>query len=274
MPSWRFLPFQKTSAFENMAEDEAIYRENQRVGAPPTLRFFGWESAAVSVGFFQDLDKDIDLDACRLRGIDVVRRITGGRAVLHDAEITYSLVAREDDPLFPSGIPGRYKLISEALCAGLLSLGIHAEMETRRIKSGEDLREFCFSAPAQHELLVNGRKICGSAQARGGGSFLQHGSLLLDFDPVSSFDLMTRDKSNRPEKIIRLENSIISIRSVVGNQQDPDCVCAALSQAIEDKFSIRLEPGVLTPEEIDLKRKLLKEKYGTDQWNRYARTAL
>lgn len=257
-----------------MAEDEAVYRENQRGGSPPTLRFFGWEPGAVSVGFFQDLGKDIDLNACRLHGIDVVRRITGGRAVFHGAEITYSLVAREADPLFPSGISGRYRLISEALCAGLLTLGIHAEMETRRIKSGEDLREFCFSVPAQHELLVNGKKICGSAQARGCGSFLQHGSLLLDFDPVFAFDLMTRNKDNRREKIIKLENSITTLGSVARNQSDPALVCEALSRAIEDKFGIRLEPGGLTTAEIALKQKLINEKYGTDQWNRYGQSRI
>jgi lipoate-protein ligase A len=274
MPVWRFLPFKKNSAFENMAEDEAVYRENQRLGGPPTLRLFGWSPPSVSIGFFQDLEKDIDLAACRLSGIDVVRRITGGRAVLHDAEITYSLVSRENDPLFPPGILGRYQLISEAICDGLLTLGIHAEMEARRIKPGNELREFCFSVPAQHEILVNGKKICGSAQARGGGAFLQHGSLLLDFDPASAFDLMTRDKSNRREKIQKLEASITSIHAAVRNRPAPVAVCAAISRAIEDKFGIRLKPGRLTSEETALKQRLIEMKYGTDRWNRFAETGI
>lgn len=271
MSVWRFLPFQIKSAVENMAEDEAVFRENQRLGGTPTLRLFGWNPPAVSVGFFQGLEKDIDLEACRQSGIDVVRRITGGRAVLHASEITYSLAARESDPHFPSGILGRYRAISEAICSGLRGLGIPAEMQTRRIEPGNELREFCFSVPVQHEILVNGKKICGSAQARSGGSFLQHGSLLLDFDPVAAFDLMTRDKHNRLEKIQKLKASITSVRAALRSRPDPAGICAAIGRAVEDRFGIRLQPGDLTPEETALKRRLIEGKYGTDRWNRFAK---
>jgi lipoate-protein ligase A len=274
MNVWRLLPFQQYSAFENMAIDEAIFRESQRIDTPPTFRLFGWSPPAVSIGFFQDFLSDIDIEACRKDGVDVVRRTTGGKAVFHDLEITYSLTGREDNPFFPGTLLGRYHVISEAIAAGLSTLGVQAELEKKNTKTSEELREFCFYVPAQHELLVKGKKICGSAQARTNGAFLQHGSLLLDFDPAIAFELMTRDKRHKEEKIKKLSNSITSIHSESSTKTDLHEVCDALVMSFERKFGIKLEPGELTPEEKKLQDKLLNGKYLLDSWNQNGKSSV
>ena len=106
MEEWRILPFQKAGAAENMAVDEAVFRESIRKKAPPTLRFYGWRVPALSIGYFQDYEKEVDDEACRRFGVEVVRRPTGGKAVLHEQELTYAVIAGADSPLFPSGYPG------------------------------------------------------------------------------------------------------------------------------------------------------------------------
>lgn len=264
---WRLLPFRVSTAFENMAIDEAVFRESQLVGGPPTLRFFGWCPPAVSIGFFQKLWHDIDVEACRANQIDVVRRITGGKAVLHKEELTYSLVGQEEHRLFPAGIQGRYKVISEALAMGLSFLGIRTEMQHIRINSGDDLHEFCFSTPAQNELLADGRKICGSAQARAHASFLQHGSILINFDPLTAFTLMTRNKKNKQQKIQKLQNSVTGIYLEIEKRPELHEIVEIMAQAFELKFGIQLIKGELSDREKFLKDELLSTKYLSESWN-------
>ncbi len=255
-----------------MATDEAVFRESQCVGGPPTLRFFGWNPPAVSVGFFQDLSAEIDVESCRTNRVDIVRRITGGKAVLHQNEITYSLIGSESCTLFPPGLQGRYKAISEALAIAFSVLGIRAEMEESRVRTGGDLKEFCFSVPAQYELLVHGKKICGSAQASSHGSFLQHGSILIDFDPVYAFNLMTRNKENKQERIQKLGNSITGILLETGRTPETEEFLAIMIRSFELKFGIRLLPGELTESEALLRTSLLHDKYLSNLWNMKAKT--
>ena len=267
--TWRLLPFQINTAFENMAIDEAVFRESQFAGGPPTLRFFGWHPPAVSVGFFQKLSHDIDMEACHAKQIDIVRRITGGKAVFHKEELTYSLVGREDHHLFPPGIQRKYEIISEALAVGLASLGIRTEMQERRTKLTDDLHEFCFATPAQNELLANGRKICGSAQARANGSFLQHGSILLDFDPLAAFNLMTLNKNDVQIKIQKLMDSVTGIYSEISEKPGLHEIIEMMVQAFEQRFGIQLIKGELSENEKSLKDELLSTKYLSQSWTQY-----
>ena len=189
MSMWRFIDSGPAPAARNMATDEGLLREANSPGALPVLRFYTWSPPAVSLGRFQDGERAVNADACRLRGIDIVRRITGGRAVLHRDELTYSVIARIDDDLFPNDVLGTYKVIAAGLLAGLRGLGIDAEMVSRSgrhagmVKSSPQ-EPACFSSPSWYEILVKGRKIIGSAQRRVGGAFLQHGSILIGYDPA------------------------------------------------------------------------------------------
>jgi lipoate-protein ligase A len=188
MTTWKLLDTGADTGARNMAVDEELLARAQVGATLPVLRFYTWDPPAVSLGRFQDIGAAVDAGACKRRGIDIVRRITGGRAVLHHRELTYSIVARVDDPIFPPDVLGTYKVIAACLLAGLKDLGIPAEMVSRKSRHAPLVKKdagnpACFSSPSWYELLVQGRKIIGSAQRRLPRAFLQHGSVLLDYDP-------------------------------------------------------------------------------------------
>jgi lipoate-protein ligase A len=189
MTAWKFLDTGPNIGAYNMAVDEELLARAQAGESMPVLRFYTWNPPAVSLGRFQKIETTVTIDACRRLGFDIVRRVTGGRAVLHKHELTYSIVARTDNPLFPRHVLGTYKVIAGGLLAGLRNLGIRAEMVSRSHRHAALVRKdakdpSCFSSPSWYEILVNGKKIVGSAQRRVGGAILQHGSVLMDYDPV------------------------------------------------------------------------------------------
>lgn len=258
---WRFLPYGVFRAAENMAVDEAVFRLNRRESLPPTLRFFGWKPPAVSLGYFQKTFREIDVAACRQAGIDVVRRPTGGKAVLHEHELTYSLVAAADHPLFTLDIIGTYRAVSACIVEALRRLGLAPEIAFEgRSAAGTPLEGYCFAAPSRYEILVGGRKICGSAQVRAGGSFLQHGSLLADMDPVRTASVMG-------VSVDGVTKTTTNLREQLGRVIGYEDLARLLRGAFEDTLGIRLEEGGLSPAEEELKERLLSEKYGTDRWN-------
>ncbi len=262
---WRLLNYRSYSAFENMAIDEAIFRDTVKNKKPPTLRFFGWRPAAVSIGYFQELKNEIHFNRCRLSGVDIVRRMTGGKAVYHSDEITYSLTAGKSDELFPDNITGTYEKISLCLARGLSLLGIKAHLAKAGAPGKEPARtSCCFSVPSSHELLVAGRKICGSAQMRTHGGFLQHGSLLMTFDPVETAALILL--SQAPEPAEKLRCSVTAVNELIPSPVSAETLCAVLQQGFSDELGIDLSEGTLTPAEKALSAQLVK-KYESDAWN-------
>jgi lipoate-protein ligase A len=188
MPTWKLLDSGPNIGAYNMAVDEELLARAQAGEAAPVLRFYGWNPPAVSLGRFQHIESAVNADACRRLGFDIVRRITGGRAVLHHRELTYSITARLDNPLFPSSVLGTYKVIAAGLLAGLKNLDIAAEMVSRGGRHAALVEKkakdpACFSSHSWYEILVDNKKIVGSAQRRIRGAFLQHGSILVDYDP-------------------------------------------------------------------------------------------
>ena len=259
--AWRMLPRRVLRAAENMAIDEAVFRLNRREGLPPTLRFFGWDPPAVSLGYFQNTSREIDVEACRQAGIDIVRRPTGGKAVLHEHELTYSLSAAVDRPLFTGDILGTYRVISDCIAEALRRLGLAPEMASDgRSAAGTPLEAYCFAAPSRYELLVGGRKICGSAQVRTGGSFLQHGSLLIDIDPARAAAVMRVSAEG-------VAASTTTLREQLGRAIGADELARVLRGAFEDTLGIILVDEGLTEAEEELKQQLMAKKYSTDRWN-------
>jgi len=167
-----------------MAADERLLTEAARSGGPPVLRFYSWSPPAVSLGRFQDEASAVRRDSCSSRGVDIVRRVTGGRAVLHHRELTYSIVSCADNDLFPNNVIGTYRVIAQGLLSGLRLLGVPAELASRRHAPTQDAGRVpaCFAAPSPYEVLVRGRKLVGSAQRRLPTAFLQHGSVLIEYD--------------------------------------------------------------------------------------------
>lgn len=181
---WRLIDSGPMTGAMNMALDEALLQSVATGASPPILRLYRWQPATVTLGYAQSAATDINLAACRTAGLDVVRRMTGGRAVLHDRELTYAVIAPVQQGCFEGSVLDCYKVIAEALQQTLTRLGLTAELVPGRRQSGDRLpaRAVCFTAPSQYELLIDGRKVAGSAQKRQGKGFLQHGSLPLEID--------------------------------------------------------------------------------------------
>jgi len=264
---WRVIDYQVNDAFENMAIDEAIYSETIKNQSPPTLRFYGWHPAAVSIGYFQDFESEINFQKCRTSGVDIVRRLTGGKAVYHKDEATYSLAAGHSDHIFPDSISGTYEKIGLCLARGLSYLGLSARLaESAKGLAGKDpdLLPCCFSVPSGNELLVDGRKICGSAQTRTRGGFLQHGALLTTFDPQATAALIL--KSGPEEQPARLKRSVVAVNELLPEPVTVETLCNLLKRGFADVLGVHLEYGSLTPSERNLSAQLI-EKYKSDAWN-------
>ena len=248
-----------------MAIDEAIFLETIKGKKKPTIRFYGWHPEAVSIGYFQDPQNELNIEQCSNMGVDIVRRLTGGKAVFHNDEITYSVVAGVGEKSFPADILGTYKVISDCLLQGLAYLGIKANLATAgRATKNKDLKSCCFSIPSRNELLVSGRKICGSAQMRTRGGFLQHGSLLLTFNPVKALSVILPFSTS--EHLAKLSNSVTAINEVIANPIETKAICILLKKGFADVLGAQIVEEPLTPGENMLKNDLMK-KYEDWRWN-------
>tara|TARA_Y100000310_G_C20673087_1_gene811362 strand:+ start:124 stop:873 length:750 start_codon:yes stop_codon:yes gene_type:complete len=236
----------KTAA-ENMAIDEALLQ----LCTEPTLRFYQWSPRAISIGYNQDREKEINVNFCKANNIDIVRRITGGKAVLHDQEVTYSLVSPEDKLNLPKQVNESYKVIAEALVIALKQLGINAEMKKQPDKHATSI---CFNSSNWYELEVNGKKISGSAQRRINGKILQHGPLLLDFDPELNAKCFKTENEQETEK--QLKNNITSLKQ----KATPEQLIEALKKGFEQTFNTTLQLSELTEDEQALASKLASDK--------------
>jgi lipoate-protein ligase A len=263
--AWRVLDFQRHNAFENMAIDEAIFRETIKNKKPPTVRFYGWRPAAVSIGYFQDIEKEVNIEKCRADGIDVVRRISGGKAVSHCDEVTYSVIACDTEESFPPDILGTYKIISNCIARGLACLGIEAVLaETGRDMHDTDFKACCFSVPSRNELLVSERKICGSAQFRANSGFLQHGSILMNFDPVKTASFLLPMRTDT--QLQKLKDSVAAINEEIARPVDEKEICASLKKGFTEVLDVKFIEETLTSAEEELVNKLTK-KYADLRWN-------
>ena len=271
MERWCLLTTGFANAYENMAIDEAIFRSCCLGLAPPTIRFYGWSPPAISLGYFQKVDDSINLAACHTLGIDVVRRLTGGRAVFHDKELTYSVICPRQSNIFPNNLLETYKIISSCLIEGLKSLNVDAHFITFRkivAKPGSHSNSSanCFLCHSWHDIAVNGKKICGSAQRRAKNAFLQHGSILLDFNAEKlSQILVSKDGEGESSS----GEAITSLREHLTRKIDFFDLERALIASFEQRLNIELEAGHLMPQEEARRDQCLAEKYLRESWNLY-----
>ncbi len=263
---WRLLQHGPAAGAENMAIDEAIA---QAVGdglAPPTLRFYAWAPPCVSLGRNQKYI-EVDRARCAALGYDIVRRPTGGRAILHTDELTYSLVAAPDHPLMAGLVLDSYLRISEGLVAGLRRLGLPAEPAPGTNRAGPDVSAACFEVPSAYEIVAGGRKILGSAQARRAKSVLQHGSLPLTGDLTRVVDCLAFDDE---EKRAMLRASLIghaaTVEELISRPVSYEAAQAALAAGLAEALAIELAPGELTDAERALAAELVREKYAHPTW--------
>jgi lipoate-protein ligase A len=251
-----------------MAVDEAIldgYAYGE-AGSNPTLRLYSWRPATLSLGRSQQAVSSCDPRFLREQAIGLVRRPTGGRAVLHEAERTYALIGHLDVAPFAGGVLAAYRSIASALVSGLRGLGVDAGAGSSRARApsprDRSVGPACFDAPSAHEILAGTRKLVGSAQLRRGRAFLQHGSILLASDP---------ERLSRAVGAEAAPGRFTDLTRLLGRRVDPREVDRALIASWSESFGARLEPGELTPEERHRATKLRCWKYSSAAWTMQGR---
>jgi len=238
-------------AYMNMAIDEAICRLRSQEKSPNTIRLYRWKPSAVSIGYFQILEQEVDLNACKRLGVDVIRRMTGGGAVYHsyEGEVTYSVVVNQNHPRIPRDILKSYELICGGIILAMKDLGIKAEFKPI------------------NDVDVNSKKISGNAQTRRWNVALQHGTILLDTDIRTMFTVLKVSKEKISDKLIKsAEERVTTIRRELGRNVSFKEVSEALKAAFPQVFDVKLVEGGLSSEEKELALKLKKEKYSMPWW--------
>ena len=245
MNSWRLLDTGALPGSLNMAVDEALLRLHARGESPPTLRFTQWQPPAVSLGYFQKRHS-LDLEACRHLGIDVVRRPTGGRAVLHQHELTYSVIAGAREGI-PVSLDAAYRLICEGLLAAFRVLGFDAEL------GHEDTRfpqaDVCFMRSAVGDIVYQGKKFVGSAQTWQSSSLLQHGSIVLGTQNRTWMAILTPGTTSREELHARLNSKTISLSEILGREIQPEELKAAIRAGMSQALRVEFQAGEMNREE-------------------------
>lgn len=254
-----------TPAF-NMAMDETLMNWHSRGDIPPVLRFYNWAPAGISVGFFQKVQGVINIENAIKHGIPLVRRQTGGKAVLHDEELTYSILVSEAHPAMPKSIKEAYLILSRGLLEGYRNIGIQAEFAMPKSKSISK-SAVCFEEPSWYELTLEGKKAAGSAQTRKNGVILQHGSVPLKMDEELLFDLFVYPDERTKERARNaFRKRAIAINDVLENPVNMEKVKAAFKAGFEKGLDIQLEmfepPKKLMNEVLELER-----KYASEEWN-------
>jgi lipoate-protein ligase A len=260
MTAWRLLVTEPVDGATNMAIDEALWRGRQTGETPPTLRFYAWDPPTVSLGYGQALDDAVSVEACRALGVGLVRRPTGGSAIYHDGperELTYSVVATNDDLGVTTDLLEAYRWIARALARGLRALGVPAEIIATPRTRGQ-APAFCFARTGRYEIELGGKKLVGSAQRRRGRCFLQHGSVLLGADEPRLHALFptTRDPLA----------SLTTLDAALGRRPAFEAVADALGTAFETEHGLTLRPGGLSEGEHARVERLVADKYLSDAW--------
>lgn len=270
---WYFLDSENCTPSFNMACDEALLMWHSEGKIGPTIRFYGWNPPTLSIGYFQTVEKEINLDAVRDQQLGFVRRPTGGRAVLHDMELTYSVIVSEAHPKMPQSVTEAYRVISQGILEGFKELGLDAYFaipttsgELEELKNPRS--SVCFDAPSWYELVVEGRKVAGSAQTRQKGVILQHGSILLDIDEEKLFSLFKYKNERMKERMkAAFKNKAVSINQLTNKQITIQQAKQAFKIGFQKGLEIELEPFILSEGQLNIIKSIEEEKYANDEWN-------
>jgi lipoate-protein ligase A len=262
---WRLLPYAVKTPAQNMAVDEAVLHCYLEGLVPPTLRFYGWDPPALSVGYFQDLAGAVNLANLAAGGFGLVRRPTGGRAVLHHRELTYAVIAGVKDGV-PNHLAESYFYISRVFLAAFKHFGVTAELH-QKTATKESTTGACFESPSWYELKVNQRKLVGSAQLRRNDSFLQHGSILLDFSAAELAAVLQLPKGVTLDRFIeRLQQRVISFRDL-GLEIEPVHLANVITDSFRNLYQLDFVEQPLLEIEQQMVQELIIRKYANQEWN-------
>jgi lipoyl(octanoyl) transferase len=271
MTIWRLLITAPARGAWNMAVDESILEHAQAGSGDsyPTLRLYAWDPACLSLGHAQPFS-DVDVNRLKERGWEVVRRATGGRAILHTDELTYSVIAPYDEPRVEGGVLESYNRLAQALLLAVKNLGLPVEMKElvgHAYNMTNVTNPICFEVPSTYEITVDGKKLIGSAQARKKEGVLQHGSLPLIGDLARICQaLVFENEAARENASKRLLTRAATVESALGHAVSWDTAAQAFIHAFETQLGLNLQRGDLSKSESKRADELVKEKYDHPSW--------
>ncbi len=243
---WRVVKWDEQSAALNMGLDEAVGDMVSEGSSPPTIRFYGWKPSAVSIGYFQKIRDEVDLDSCKRQGVERVRRRTGGGAVYHDreGEITYSVIAPAK--MFPKGVTSIYGIVCNWIVDGLKEIGIESEFKPI------------------NDIIANGKKISGNAATIRNGVLLQHGTIICKLDVKKMFSVLNVSKEKISDKMIKsVEDRVTSVHDICGAEKGEvlDALINGFTKGKEFEF------GEWSEKEREMSKENAEKRYGNDEWN-------
>lgn len=264
--SWRLVLSDAADGATNMGLDEAILERVTQGESPPTLRLYRWNPPALSLGYAQPA-ADVDLEALQARHWSLVRRPTGGRAILHTDELTYALIASADNPHVAGGVLASYQHLSQGLRCALQSLGLDVELRSGESISATDRSNpVCFEVPSAYEVLVGGKKIIGSAQLRRRGGVLQHGTFPLTGDIGRICDgLHFADAAARADARKRLSARATTASELLERELDWEEAALAFRRGFERELGIQFKTADLTADEQQRAQELA-ERHRSEGW--------
>ncbi len=264
---WRLIVDPARDGAANMAIDEAILMAVGRGDVPPTLRLYRWEPACLSLGYSQHAN-DVDMERIAARGWHVVRRQTGGRAILHTDELTYSVTLPIVHPLVTGTIVDSYRRLSGALMAAVQQIGLDTRAD-KRTEGAKAAGPVCFEVPSDYEITAGGKKLVGSAQVRKQDAALQHGTLPLYGNVTRICDaLVFPDETARDTAKDRVVRRATTLSAALDRDVTWDQAAQAVRDAFAERFSLALEETRLTLDEARCAEELRLARYTADEWNR------
>lgn len=267
MRQYRVLYDNPTQGRRNMAIDEAIMEAVAEGNSPPTLRFYAWDPPCLSLGYNQRWRNSVDMVRVQANGWEVVRRPTGGRAILHTDELTYSIAVPEAHALAKGSVVDSYRRISQGLMAALQRLGMYAKADLHA-GGAKSTAPVCFEVPSDYEITTpDGRKLVGSAQVRRKGAILQHGTLPLWGDVARICDaLVYEDDSARETAKIQVRDRAATLTDALGVAVSWEAAADAVVAGFNEVFGGEFVRGALSDAELGRADALVESVYGCDAW--------
>lgn len=258
---WRLIPYEKFSCLDNMAIDEYLIKYYEKT-QKPVLRVYGWSNISISVGKYQNVLNDINIEECTKDDVFIVRRITGGGAIVHNEELTYSLVCSDADINCKNlSVKEAYERLNSFILNFYKSLGIKAVFTkdySKRLRLSDSVSPFCFSANEEYDILVRGKKIGGNAQFRKKNIIFQHGSV-----PVQNSNEKIKKFFNKKINF----NNFTSLFEILKKKLKLEFLIEKFINAFIVTFDNKIKEEKLTQKERDSVDKLILNKYSKDEWN-------
>jgi lipoate-protein ligase A len=253
-----------------MAMDQALAEAAAAGDARPTLRFYRWQPPAVSLGRHQPIT-DVDGEVVHRLGYEIVRRPTGGRAILHTDELTYAVTAAADEPRVSGSLMDAYLRLSNALLNGLQRVGLNADKAAGNVRAGPNVSAACFEVPSAYEITAHGRKLIGSAQSRRAGYVLQHGSLPLVGDIGRLVDVLALLDDERSRLRVELVARACTLAEALGVAEDSPhldfkYVAQAIIQGFGELLNLNFKPAQPSAAELRRTAELIREQYANSEW--------